>query len=65
VVDRETMKGFRFVGSPEPITSGEIFDGAVAVMRARGIMAPVKGVVRMRVDGIYNLGASGAGEQIA
>jgi predicted pyridoxine 5'-phosphate oxidase superfamily flavin-nucleotide-binding protein len=65
VVDRETMKGFRFVGSPEPITSGEIFDGAAAVMRARGIMAPVKGVVRMRVDGIYNLGASGAGEQIA
>jgi uncharacterized protein len=65
VVDRETMKGFRFVGSPEPITSGEIFDGSVAVIRARGIMAPVKGVVRMRVDGIYNLGAPGAGEQIA
>jgi uncharacterized protein len=65
VVDRETMKGFRFVGSPEPITSGEIFDSAVAVMRARGIMAPVKGVVRMRVDAIYNLGAPGAGEQIA
>ena len=34
-------------------------------MRARGIMAPVKGVVRIRVDGIYNLGAPGAGEQIA
>ena len=25
VVDRETMKGFRFVGSPKPTTSGEIF----------------------------------------
>ena len=65
VVDRETMKGFRFVGSPELITSGEIFDQAVATMRARGILASVKAVVRIRVDGIYNLGIPGAGEQIA
>ena len=64
-VDRETMKGFRFVGSPELITAGEIFDQAVAGLRARGIMAPVKAVVRIRVDGIYNLGMPGAGEQIA
>jgi predicted pyridoxine 5'-phosphate oxidase superfamily flavin-nucleotide-binding protein len=64
-VERETMKGFRFVGSPELITSGEIFDQAVATMRARGIMASVKAVVRIRVDGIYNLGIPGAGEQIA
>jgi len=28
-------------------------------------MAPVKAVVRIRVDGIYNLGMPGAGEQIA
>jgi uncharacterized protein len=64
-VDRETMKGFRFVGSPELITAGEVFDQSVAALRARGIMAPVKAVVRMRVDGIYNLGMPGAGEQIA
>jgi predicted pyridoxine 5'-phosphate oxidase superfamily flavin-nucleotide-binding protein len=64
-VDRETMKGFRFVGSPELITAGEIFDQSVAALRARGIMAPVKAVVRIRVDGIYNLGIPGAGELIA
>ena len=65
VVDRETMKGFRFVGSPELITSGEIVDQAGAALRSRGIMAPVKAVVRIRVDGIFNLGMPGAGEQIA
>lgn len=65
VVDRETMKGFRFVGAPETITSGEIFDQAVATMRARGIMAPVKGVVRIKIDGIFNLGLPGAGEPVA
>ena len=64
-VDRETLKGFRFVGSPELITAGEIFDQAVAALRARGITAPVKAVVRIRVDGIYNLGIPGAGEQVA
>ena len=64
-VDRETMKGFRFVGSPELITAGEVFDQAVAGLRSRGILAPVKAVVLIRVDGIYNLGMPGAGEQIA
>ena len=64
-VDRETLKGFRFVGSPELITVGEVFDQSVAALRARGIMAPVKAIVRIRVDGIYNLGIPGAGEQIA
>jgi uncharacterized protein len=64
VVDRETMKGFRFVGSPELITAGDMFDQAGAALRARSIMAPVKAGVRIRVDGIYNLGMPGAGEQI-
>jgi hypothetical protein len=65
VVDREAMKGFRFVGSPELITTGEIVEQAAAALRARGIMAPVKAVVRIRVDGIYNLGIPDAGQQIA
>ena len=65
VVDRGAMRGFRFAGSPETITDGEIYEQAVATMRARGMAAPVKGVVRVKVDAIYNLGAPGAGEQIA
>ncbi len=65
VVDREHMKGYRFVGDPEIITTGEVFEQAGAALRARGIMAPVKGVVSIRVDRIYNLGMPGAGELIS
>ncbi len=65
VVDREKMKGYRFSGNPEVITSGEIVEQAAAALRARGIMAPVKGVVRIKVDRIHNLGIPGAGELIA
>lgn len=64
VVDRETMRGYRFVGIPEVITSGELFDQAVAMMRARGMAAPLTAVVTVRVDQIYNLGAPNAGERL-
>jgi uncharacterized protein len=65
VVDREKMKGYRFSGNPEVITSGEIVEQAAAALQARGIMAPVKGVVRIKIDRIHNLGIPGAGELIA
>jgi uncharacterized protein len=65
VVDRDRMTGYRFSGTPEVVTSGELFERAAEVMRARGIMAPVKGVVTMKIDAIYNLGAPGAGQRIA
>ena len=65
VADRETMRGFRFVGTPEPITAGEIYDQAVEMMRQRGMMAPLKAVIKVKVEKIYNLGTPGAGEQIA
>lgn len=65
VVDREKMKGFRFVGTAEPITSGALFDDTVEAMRARGMMAPLTAVVKVTVDRIYNLGIPGAGDQLA
>lgn len=65
VVDREQMKGFRFVGTAEPITSGQLFDQAVEAMRARGMVAPLTAVVRVTIDRIYNLGMPGAGDQLA
>ncbi len=65
VVDRERMVGFRFVGTPEVVTSGPLFDKATEMMRSRGIMAPVKGVVTIKVEEIYNLGQPGAGTRIA
>ncbi len=64
VVDRETMRGYRFAGTPEVITEGELFDQSQTVLRQRGIMAPLKAVVKVRVERIFNLGMPGAGEEI-
>ncbi len=64
VVDRETMKGFRFVGTPETIASGPVYEQAAEIMRQRGMMAPLKAVVKVKVEKIFNLGMPGAGEQI-
>ncbi len=63
VVDREKLKGYRFLGTPEVIKAGELFDQATAVMKTRGLPAP-KAVVKVKVDKIYNLGNPGAGEEI-
>ncbi len=65
VVDRERMKGYRFVGTAEAISSGEIYDQAVAVMRQRGMMAPLTSVIKVKVEKIYSLGMPGAGDQVA
>ncbi len=65
VVDREKMRGYRFSGEPEVVTSGPAVDEAAAMLRSRGIMAPVKGVVYIKIDRIHNLGIPGAGELIA
>ena len=65
VVNRDLMKGFRFVGSPEVITSGQLFDEAAETMKARGMIAPLTAVVTVKVEKIYNLGMPGAGEQLA
>jgi len=65
VVNRETMKGFRFSGTPELITSGPGYDKAVEIMRQRGIQAPLRAVVKVKIEKIHNLGMPGAGEEIA
>ena len=63
VVDKDRVRGYRFLGTPEVIKAGELFDQAVAAMKARGMPSP-KAVVRVRVDKIFNLGNPGAGEEI-
>ncbi len=65
VVDREQMKGYRFVGTAEPITSGPAFEKAIEMMRARGMNAPLTAVIKVKIEKIYNLGMPGAGTQIA
>jgi len=64
VVDREKMKGFRFLGTPEAITSGPAFDSAAEAIRNLGIRAPLTAVIKVTIEKIFNLGAPGAGEEI-
>jgi predicted pyridoxine 5'-phosphate oxidase superfamily flavin-nucleotide-binding protein len=64
VGDGEKLKGFRFVGTPEVITSGTVYDEAVAAMQKIGIPPP-KAVIKVRIDKIYNLGIPGAGDLIS
>lgn len=64
VADREKIKGFRFVGTPEVITTGELFEQSAARMKKLNLPAP-KAVVKVKVDKIYNLAVPGAGELIA
>ncbi len=65
VVDRDRRAGFRFAGSPEVVTSGPVFDQAVAMMQKAGLTAPLKAVVKVKVEKIYSLGFPGAGKPIA
>ncbi len=64
VVDRDAMKGFRFEGTPEAVTSGPIFERSAEMLKQRGIKAPLRAVVTVRVERIFNLGLPGAGEEI-
>lgn len=65
VVDREKLQGYRFVGTPSAITSGELYERTVAMLQKAGITAPLKAIVTVKVEKIYNLGMPGAGEEVA
>lgn len=64
VADREKLKGFRFLGTPEIITSGKLYEDTVSLSQKMGRPAP-KAVIKIQIEKIYNLGVPGAGEQIA
>lgn len=64
VVERDEMKGYRFVGTPELVTSGPLFDGTQEALRQRGIAAPLRAVVRIHVERIYDLGMPEPGREI-
>lgn len=64
VVDRDAMQGFRFVGTPTLITSGELFDQTQEALKQRGIAAPLQAVVKVPVERIVNLGMPNPGEEI-
>jgi predicted pyridoxine 5'-phosphate oxidase superfamily flavin-nucleotide-binding protein len=63
-VNRESMTGFRFVGTPEIITSGPAFDMAAKAILLLGIRAPLTALIRVTVEQIVVLGGPHAGEEI-
>jgi len=65
VVGADRRSGYRFVGSPEVVTAGPLFEAAAEAMRARGVPGAVKGVVVMKVDAIYSLAGPNPGQRIA
>lgn len=65
VVNRETIDGFRFVGTPETITFGLIYDQAAEMSVKAGMPKP-KAVILIHIDEIHSLKPGpGAGKRIA
>ena len=63
VADIELLRGFRFVGTPEAVTSGELYDQAAAMAEKMGFPAP-EAVVKVKIERIFNLSVPGAGDEI-
>ncbi len=63
VIDRETHVGFRFVGTPEVLTSGELYDQTTAA-RTRPGMRPLRAVIKVKIDKIVSLSSANPGEEI-
>lgn len=57
VADRSTIQGYRFVGTAEFITEGELYEGAKKLGEMMKVEA--KAAVKVKVEEIYNLGAGG------
>ena len=65
VVNREIVDGFRFFGTPEAFTSGEIYDQAAELSAKAGMPKP-KAVILIHIDEIHSLKPGpGAGKKIA
>ena len=54
VVDRDKVDGFRFLGTPEVITNGEIYDRLAAMALKAGMSKP-KAAVLIHIDEIHAL----------
>lgn len=54
VVNREIIDGYRFLGTPEVITEGEIYDKSAELSLKAGMPKP-RAVVLIHIDEIYSL----------
>jgi len=65
VLDREKMKGYRFVGKAELIAEGELYQQAKQFAEAMKLPTAPQAAVRVKVDEIYNIGVPEPGKKIA
>lgn len=65
VVDRSKNQGYRFNGTAELVTTGELFANAEKLATKLKTPAPPKAVVKVKVEEIYNLGFGKSGQKIA
>jgi predicted pyridoxine 5'-phosphate oxidase superfamily flavin-nucleotide-binding protein len=54
VVNREIVDGFRFIGTPEVLTNGEIYEKTAEMSVQAGMPKP-KAVILIRIDEIHSL----------
>jgi predicted pyridoxine 5'-phosphate oxidase superfamily flavin-nucleotide-binding protein len=54
VVNRDILDGFRFLGTPEVLTSGEIYEKSAELSLKAGMPKP-KAVVLVHIDEIHSL----------
>ncbi|MCK5653959.1 MAG: pyridoxamine 5'-phosphate oxidase family protein [Dehalococcoidia bacterium] len=59
VADRSALQGYRFVGTAEFITEGELYEGAKKLAEMLKSTTPPKAAVKVKVEEIYNLGMGG------
>ncbi|HVN58232.1 MAG TPA: pyridoxamine 5'-phosphate oxidase family protein [Bacteroidales bacterium] len=54
VVNRETLDGYKILGTPEVLTEGAIYDKSAEMSKKAGMPKP-KAVVLVHIDEIYSL----------
>lgn len=54
VVNREIVDGFRFIGTPEVLTSGEVYENAAEMSVQAGMPKPIA-LVTIRIEEIHSL----------
>nr|WP_319511130.1 pyridoxamine 5'-phosphate oxidase family protein [uncultured Draconibacterium sp.] len=54
VVNRDVMEGFRFIGTPEVITDGELYEKSAEMSLKAGMPKP-KAVILLHIDEIHSL----------
>lgn len=59
VADASKLKGYRFVGTAEFVTEGELYAKAQKLADMLKIPAPPRAAVKVKVEEIYDLGAGG------